>query len=249
VGNADNSAMRQVSGVDGAAPIWRDVMETALKGVTPVPLTVPQGIRELTVCVPSGLLPTKDCPRRRIEKFADGTEPVLPDDYYRSVRVCSDAPVVSSATDGCPGRFTEKVYAFLPLEAIPWARSAGVPLPPVPPYTSSGDETASAATTASAAGVTLVSPANGTVLRISREIPLDDQALRIEALPSGSARYVELYVDGAPVAHIEESPYRNNWQLTEGTHEIRARAVDSAGNALWSKQAIVTVLPPEGDLP
>jgi 1A family penicillin-binding protein len=250
VGNADNTAMRQVSGVDGAAPIWRDVMETALKGVTPAPLTVPQGIRELAVCVPSGLLPTEHCARRRIEKFAAGTEPVLPDDYYRPVRICTDAPIVSSTSDSCPGGVTEKVYAFLPLEAVPWARSAGVPLPPVPPYTNSDGGTTPAANTAfSAAGVTLVSPANGTVLRISREIPLDDQALRIEALPSLSARYVELYVDGAPLAHIEEAPYRTTWQLTVGTHEIRAGAIDSAGNELWSEQATVTVLPPEGDLP
>ncbi len=31
-GNADNEPMTDVSGIDGAAPIWHDFMEAALKG-------------------------------------------------------------------------------------------------------------------------------------------------------------------------------------------------------------------------
>jgi hypothetical protein len=82
------------------------------------------------------------------------------------------------------------------------------------------------------------------VLHLSREIALQDQALRIEALPAAAIRFVELYVDVTPIGRAEEAPYRVNWQLTEGTHDIRARAVDLAGNETWSQTARVTVLPP-----
>jgi hypothetical protein len=92
--------------------------------------------------------------------------------------------------------------------------------------------------------VTLVAPSNGTVLHVSREIPLAAQALRIEALPAAGARFVELFVDAAPIGRADTAPYRVNWQLSAGTHEIRARAVDLAGNETWSQTARVTVLPP-----
>ena len=245
VGNADNTPMRRVSGIDGAAPIWRDIMETALKGKAAVVFAAPDGIRELLVCVPSGLLPTAFCPRRRLEKFAAGTEPVVQDDYYRPVLVCDATGRAVASRAACPGTASENVFAFLPLEAVPWARAAGVPLPPVAPYVSgAGDGDIAEATGASAIAVALIAPNNGAVLHLSREIALQDQALRIEALPAAAIRFVELYVDVTPIGRAEAAPYRVNWQLTEGTHDIRARAVDLAGNETWSQTARVTVLPP-----
>ena len=240
VGNADNRPMRRVSGIDGAAPIWRDIMETALKGTAPAAFAAPDGIREVLVCVPSGLLPTPYCPRQRLEKYAVGTEPVLRDDYYRPVVVCDDTGQAVSSISSCPGATSENVYAFVPLEAVPWARDAGVPLPPVAPYTGGLSDAAPGIT----AALTLIAPSDGAVLRVSREIPLRDQALRIEALPDAPARFVELYVDATPIGRADTAPYRINWQVTEGAHEIRARAVDFTGSETWSQPARVTVLPP-----
>jgi hypothetical protein len=92
--------------------------------------------------------------------------------------------------------------------------------------------------------VSLVSPGDGTVLRLSRDIPSGDQALRIEALTSVPVSFVELYVDATPVGRAGGPPYRVNWRPAEGAYEIRARAVDAAGNEVWSPPAKVTVLPP-----
>ncbi len=96
IGNADNTPMRNVSGVEGAAPIWRDVMNAALAGRPARPFAEPDGIEHAAVCLPSGLLPTPACQRRSVEAFAAGTVPVAYDDYYRALAVC-DATGVPQA--------------------------------------------------------------------------------------------------------------------------------------------------------
>lgn len=248
VGNADNGPMRNVSGVDGAAPVWRDVMQTALKGRAPSAFPEPEGIERVLVCLPSGLLPTSHCQRQRLEVFAAGTAPTGEDDYYRPVLVCDvTGEAVTPGETACAGRVSERVFAFVPLEAIPWARRAGIALPPLPPYSvaavrfpSNGSHAADLGPTA----LRLVSPADGTVLHVSRELKPEDQALRLEALPAVAVAYVELYVDGVLIGRPGAPPYLVWWQLNAGVHEMRARTLDLAGKETWSETARVTVLPP-----
>jgi penicillin-binding protein 1C len=247
VGNADGSSMRDVSGVDGAAPIWRDVVQAALKGVPPKQFPQPDGIERVLVCLPSGLLPTPHCQRQRLELFPAGAGPSEADDYYRPLMICdATGEAVVSAALACRGGVREQIFAFVPLEAIPWARQAGVALPPIPPYTVVAAYSGADGHLSALAGepLRLVSPSDGQVLRLSRDLRLQDQALRIEALPAAAALYVEVYVDGALIRRIEATPYRANWQLAPGTHAIRARAVDAAGNEAWSEETTITVLPP-----
>jgi hypothetical protein len=151
----------------------------------------------------------------------------------------------TSAYAPCDGGISEHIYAFVPLEAIPWARQAGVALPPISPYTTVAYSGADGHLSAQGSEpLKLVSPSDGQVLHLSRELRLQDQKLRIEALSATSVVYVEVYVDGALIRRIEATPYRANWQLAPGTHAIRARAVDAAGNETWSDETTITVLPP-----
>ena len=77
VGNNDNSAMRDVSGISGAAPIWHDFMEGALAGSEVRDFPVPDGIRIIEICELTGAVPDSTCPpdRRRPEVFAEGQVP------------------------------------------------------------------------------------------------------------------------------------------------------------------------------
>ncbi len=75
VGNADNTAMRDVTGISGAAPIWHDFMEAALQGVPVHDFTQPSGIVQETICPLTGLPPTDACPQRFNEVFIAGTQP------------------------------------------------------------------------------------------------------------------------------------------------------------------------------
>ena len=87
-GNADNEPMREVSGISGAAPIWHDFVESALKGQPASEFERPQGLVEVEVCAESGLLPQTDCSHRVTELFVAGTEPIHP---------CTMHPVISDS--------------------------------------------------------------------------------------------------------------------------------------------------------
>ena len=109
VGNADNETMKEITGITGAAPIWHDVMEAALKGQPVQPFARPAGLVDVEVCALSGELPGPDCPHRIVETFIAGTEPST---------VCT----LHQRIDGV-------VYTVLPPEAQAWAREHNLPQP------------------------------------------------------------------------------------------------------------------------
>ncbi len=128
VGNADNTPMLDVSGIDGAGPIWRDLM-LAAHPQPPSPFPRPDGIEELNICTPSGLLPTRHCRRVHAEKFIAGTAPVRPDDQFVPITV--DQATASLADDTTPkDRLQTRVYWMLPPEYHDWMVSQGIPMPP-----------------------------------------------------------------------------------------------------------------------
>jgi penicillin-binding protein 1C len=106
VGNADGSPMHDVSGVDGAGPVWRDVMMAAALGRRLSWPPRPAGIVEATVCSPTGLLPGPACPSPIRELFVAGTVPAEQEQYY--VRDESGRVAINP-----------------PMEALAWARDAG----------------------------------------------------------------------------------------------------------------------------
>lgn len=109
VGNADGSAMHDISGVDGAGPIWRDVMLAAAMTRDPGWPARPDGIVEATVCSPTGLLPGPNCPYPVRELFLAGTAPREVEQYY--VRLADGRLAISP-----------------PAAARAWARDAGLAL-------------------------------------------------------------------------------------------------------------------------
>lgn len=89
----------------------------------------PEGIAELEVCVPSGLLPTEYCPEVRTELFIQGREPTAFDNLYRPFLVNMETG--NLATVFTPIELVEEhVYMIPPPEALEWAESAGIERPP-----------------------------------------------------------------------------------------------------------------------
>ncbi len=159
VGNADNEPMRHVSGVTGAAPIWRDLMEELHKGRPVRDFPRPDGLVERTVCADNGLLPVERgawsvewpdstapvtvrqanllqttqfpvrCQYTLTEKFIAGVEPQRVDDWHQSIAL--DRRNGLRAGPGCPLDFVEfRPYTLYPAEAQAWASKQGVPRPP-----------------------------------------------------------------------------------------------------------------------
>jgi membrane peptidoglycan carboxypeptidase len=57
VGNADNTPMRDVSGITGAGPIWHDFMSELLRDEPAKAFPVPDGLQQIEICADSGMLP------------------------------------------------------------------------------------------------------------------------------------------------------------------------------------------------
>jgi len=76
VGNNDNSSMSQVaSGITGASPIWRRIMEELLEKQPKEEFTIPADIVQMTICSATGTLNCPACPDPRREYFLKGTAP------------------------------------------------------------------------------------------------------------------------------------------------------------------------------
>jgi membrane carboxypeptidase/penicillin-binding protein PbpC len=68
VGNADNHPMREVSGVTGAAPLWRDVLDGVLgDDRAPRAFQRPADLVQVILCADSAELAGPACPSHRLE--------------------------------------------------------------------------------------------------------------------------------------------------------------------------------------
>ena len=129
VGNSDNSPMKSVTGLTGAAPIWHALMKYASRDLPPDGWLVPPGITEVAVCDPSGLLPTSYCPNVVKEAFIAGTEPTGYDNLFQAFQVNRETGRLATVYTP-PELVDERVYMILPPEAGDWLQEAGLPQPP-----------------------------------------------------------------------------------------------------------------------
>ena len=113
VGNADNAAMRDVSGISGAAPIWHDFMEAALQHVPSRDFAVPSGIVHEVICPGTGLPPDSSCRDRQDEVFIAGTQPQPP------VHPAPQQPAVSLSAPPNGAQYQLNLSVPLEYQAIP----------------------------------------------------------------------------------------------------------------------------------
>ncbi|MEZ4555038.1 MAG: PBP1A family penicillin-binding protein [Caldilineaceae bacterium] len=130
VGNADNSPMRNISGVSGAGPIWNQFMTTALAGEPALDFTPPPGVRQVEVCADTGTRPSQACPERRQWWFAEDRLPLPPEkDLWQVVRLDRNSGQV--ATEFTPGDAIEaRTFKIYPARYRQWAEEHGIPQPP-----------------------------------------------------------------------------------------------------------------------
>jgi len=128
IGNTDNSAMKKVTGITGAAPVWNQLMSYYLKGKPVQPFVRPPGLVEKAVCATTGLLPTKYCPTVS-ELFIPGTEPTSYDTLYQAFLIDKETGQLATA-DTPADKVEEKVFEIYPPEAADYVREANIPQPP-----------------------------------------------------------------------------------------------------------------------
>lgn len=120
VGNADYTPMQNTSGLTGAAPIWAEVMKTAIQQLTggnPSAFVKPAGVVERVICSISGTEPSKWCPDQRSEFFAADQPPLSKeDDLWKEVLI--DTWTGLSASPACDDFTDEKLTLNV---TDPWA--------------------------------------------------------------------------------------------------------------------------------
>ncbi len=134
VGNTDNIAMNELSGLSGAAPIWNAVMLKYHENKPVQWYQPPPSVIAETVCAPSGLQVTPQCQRTRQEWFIAGTEPAIPDNIWQAFEI--DTATGQLASTDTPATHREvRYYQMLPIEAQDWIVETGLPQPPSQPVT------------------------------------------------------------------------------------------------------------------
>lgn len=133
VGNADNSPMRNVSGVSGAGPIWNQFMTVAHAAEPVLEFQPPPGVRQYEVCADTGALPSRACPQKRVEWFAEDRPPLpMERDLWQSFRV--DKNTGQLATEFTPpDQVEERAWKVYPEQYRAWAEAHGIAQPPFTP--------------------------------------------------------------------------------------------------------------------
>jgi membrane carboxypeptidase/penicillin-binding protein len=268
-GNADNTPMRGVSGVTGAAPIWHDFMSSVLRGTPLRGFDRPEGLVQVEVCSDSGLLPrqmgegvnrrmgenthspalppsrsTIPCPGRRLEWFISGAEPTEVDASHKQIAI--DARTGQPATAATPAEYlTDETFWLLPPEFQEWAREAGIPQPTPDDGRWTKDELSSVVGPSSL--VLLTSPDSNRTYRLDPGLPPTAQKLpvtvrltpQLDALDAP----VTLLVDGAPFASVHGPDYTAWWPLMRGRHTLQAAVTSPDGQSAASEPLTVFVEP------
>jgi hypothetical protein len=129
VGNADNTAMLEVSGDSGAAPIWQQFMEQAHQDLPLRNFVRPPTIIDLEVCVDSGTLPSEVCPAHRREIFYKAQPPLGPEhDIHQMIEIDFNSGLL--VNEFCRSNVGKRYYQVYPPDGQEWALSHGLEQPP-----------------------------------------------------------------------------------------------------------------------
>jgi len=128
-GNSDNKPMKMSDGSISAAPIFHAVLAKGMEGLPVQGWEEPPGLEHVGVCVPSGLLPTPDCPQSTTSLFLKGHAPTQRDNLYQAFDINRNTGKRASACT--PADAVDRVvYQVYPPNAADWVRQQEISQPP-----------------------------------------------------------------------------------------------------------------------
>ena len=111
------------------AVLWNALMQTASENTIADGWTAPLGVSTMTVCDPSGMLPTRECPNLVTEVFLNGSEPTQADTMFREFSVNRETGLLATVFTP-PELIDNRVYMLVPENARDWAESTDLDIPP-----------------------------------------------------------------------------------------------------------------------
>ncbi|CAN5725907.1 PBP1A family penicillin-binding protein [soil metagenome] len=244
VGNADNQPMIDVSGIDGAGPIWHDLMLAAHPQAPPA-FYRPSDIEVVSICAPSGLLPSADCPRTREERFIRGTEPTQMDNQFQPIAI--DLATGQRATITTPpSRTQRRIYWRLPPEYTNWMLAQGIALAPPDQDRNSSLATGNRQpTTPNTQPLVLTAPTSNIGYEIHPGVPRERQRIEVAGYSADGAVWAELRLikDGTLLAQATNATRISAWWVLEpGQHQFWLEGTQkTAGAQVRSDRAAVIV--------
>jgi penicillin-binding protein 1C len=241
VGNNNNTPMQGTSGVEGAAPIWNQVMTNALAGQPPMPFQPAPTDQQMRICADFGTQDFQECPTHAAEWYFQPNPPPPPDNIFRTLQIDSFSGLI--ANENCPDYVQNKTFllvndptAIAWLNNDPagqaWAKAHNLDLPVTPPPTQACDPN----TPRPSLRVTSPQP-NTTVqslleIRGSVFVPGFNR-YQIEVGQGFNATQFQI-VDGPITAQPQgENSFLGRWDTTgvpNGPYTIRLWAVDGQGH-------------------
>jgi 1A family penicillin-binding protein len=88
----------------------------------------------------------------------------------------------------------------------------------------------------------LTTPADGAVFALSPGVPPERRQMTLQARASAQTVELTFYIDGEPVATLNEAPYRALWRLAPGRHRAFVETKDEQGNVLRSDEITFEVV-------
>lgn len=227
VGNADASPMQNITGVDGAGPIWHDFMESALQFEPQLSFQIPKRLHEVEICALSGKLPTSECTERVFEWFVRGQEPKERDDYFQKywVLTSNGRLLRPECVEKYPAASREeKTLVTYPAAFQRWAAKKGLSLPPFEPCALS-KTTKNGYADGYPAGsedlISIESPGDQDEFMVTAGLPLNSQKIPFRVLASIDVEKVEFYLDGKMVATSTAQPFHYQWVPEKGKHVLK----------------------------
>jgi 1A family penicillin-binding protein len=227
VGNNDNSPMLNVaSGISGASPIWRRIVQAAIKGKPNVTFEAPGNIVQQDVDIISGYSSHDGFPSRT-EYFAKGTEPRT-DTVHVMLKICKGEGKLATPGQIDGGDYDNKEF-FVFKEDDPTAAGGTNRWQEGINNWLNGQGDAKYHPPSDYCG-------GGNPINVSFTNPTDHDSnlpnnitIRFKAESVNDITVAELYIDGTKATSFSSIPYEYQPNLNNGVHVLRAVAKDSAG--------------------
>ncbi|MCS6988714.1 MAG: penicillin-binding protein 1C [Chloroherpetonaceae bacterium] len=235
-GNSDNEPMRNISGVDGAGALMRDVMLLLSKrypdraGFRKASFDMPRGIRVLRVCPISGELAGDCCEATIEEKFIAGKEPKRRCSFHKRFRI--DARNGLLATAATPPRFAlEKIFVDYPPMYWEWASSQRKPLPPRLFSPLDADSLRVDLASRAIDSLEILFPKSGMIFALDGVLKPEFQRILFSASAPAGIEKIQWKLNGEIIG--ESAPREKfAWQLRAGTFELEALAGERKSSAV-----------------
>ena len=230
VGNNNNTSMgKLVSGVSGAAPIWKKIMTYKLPKITKIDFPIPNQVINLEVDKISGYL-AHDGFASRSEYFIDGTQPRISDPIHLKLKVCKGQNGLATPDDVATNNYDEKeFFSFKENDVIStdgknrWQEGIDVWInqqTDKDKYNPPSDF----CHTGGLVNVGIDSPAHQSTVGSSFDVKINTNSVK-------KIVEVKLWVDGNEKKTWAERPFEVNLTLSDGPHLIKVRATDRDGNS------------------